>query len=441
MGSLRRLPAAGALAATVLLVAVACGTDDEPTGNPDGGIAGTELTVWSMWSEGEPGQVLLDGAVRDFEEETGVEVTVEWQGRSGWQALLPTLNTDDPPADVIESSDGGILRNLGPTEEMLDLTSVWDGAAPDSDGTVSELLGTSYENKATTVDGVPLMVPYSASSTSFFYNAARFPELEANPPQTWDDFFAILDEQTAQGRQPLALDGSLNGYNGLYSIYFIRAAVGGDEDPFDKAALDRTGQTWLEPGYLEAAQQIEKLAKGGYFIDGYDSSQFPAMQLKWANDESDFILMGTWLPTEVRPSAAEGFEFKSFAFPTLGDNPPPKANLDLIGFGIVKKSKNVEAAEAFVTHLLTTKYQEQMAATTGTIPVRSDVSSSDELTSAKSQIDEGEVYSASVPAERTDYLTTVLYPLNDELIFGKITAEEFIDRIAADSAAYWEAQG
>ncbi len=107
---------------------------------------------------------------------------------------------------------------------------------------------------------------------------------------------------------------------------------------------------------------------------------------------------------------------------------------------IPKKGKNTEAAQQFAAFFLGKKYQTMWAADQG-IPVRTDVpvaaSAQSEMTALKGATSFHQINDAiTYPG----YLTKVLNPTDDQLVLGKITAQQFVDTMASTQAAYWKSQ-
>lgn len=73
-------------------------TDPAPAGKK---YEGVELTMWSMWSSGEPQANVIEAAKAAFEEETGAKVTIEFKGRDVNKVLAASLEAQDN-IDIIE---------------------------------------------------------------------------------------------------------------------------------------------------------------------------------------------------------------------------------------------------------------------------------------------------------------------------------------------------
>ncbi|WP_368498151.1 ABC transporter substrate-binding protein [Herbiconiux sp. A18JL235] len=415
------------------LVLSGCATND------GGGAAESKvLNYESYWTEGEPTAEILKEAAADFEESTGVTVNIQWKGRDLPATLAPLLSSSNPDVDIVDMACPSVQANLDATGNAADLSSVLEATIPGEEMTVGESMSEAVVATGQE-DGRTFCLPYEVLSDSdFWFNAARFPDLVESPPTTWDEFDAILAEQ---GKGALALDGTIGGYAAYYFINFAVSA--GGKGAYLEAAGDETGQSFIDdPVYLEAAKKVQELVDSGAFADGYTESKFPAIQQKWANDESDFLLVGSWIPSEVAPYAAEGFEYSSFPFPALAEGDARAMTLDSIGFGVLEKAPNVENAKKFIEFFAQKKYQDEIGQIA--VPVRSDASVADNLASVQKALNDSDVvkiaYEDGAAAAYPTWAQDVGDPFTQKLVLGELSAEEFITQIAEASKNFWANQ-
>ncbi|MGI8418623.1 MAG: ABC transporter substrate-binding protein [Nakamurella sp.] len=424
-----------AIALTFSVGATACSSSSANPGSGAG--AGDSFTYWSMWKVGEPQQKVIATAIADYQKQTGAKVSVQWQGRSNMKKLVPALNTNTVP-DLVDGSYLSGEQTLAGTDQALGLK---DAYAQTIDGTtVSKLIPQKYTDAVDIKlsDGQPWMVPYQIQSDAIWYNGAKYPDLAKNPPKTWDEFMAELNKVKAAGVAPIAADGDIAGYNSAWLTTLIVRT--GGPGAFKKLAADKTGQAWKQPAALDAAKKVEQLAKGSYFIKGYQASKFPFQQQQWAVNKAAFIYMGSWLPTESGSYAAPGFDYKSFPFPTTGDG--DSMRVDFSGFMVPKKAKNADAAQKFAAFFLNKTYQDDWATKAKRIPVRADAASTPALAGVQNAIKSATAFRQGNDAEAyPGYDEKVFQPNSDKLFLGKFTAAQFVDAMANDQATYWKAQG
>lgn len=418
-----------ALSVVSMLAAGGCAKDQGDS------AAAKEFTYWSMYKEGEPAQKALAASIKDFTAKTGVKVKVQWQGRDVLKKLQPTLNTV-PAADLVDRNLKQVKSIMVSSGTAADLGSVLDMPIPGESAKVGDVIPETYLTFGKAGDQL-VMVPYNVTPYAIWYDAKRFPDVTAESVKTWDDFEKVLASSKAKGA-PLALDSDIGPYNALWYVNFVVNRLG--PGALNKAAGDKTGETWNQPGYLEAAKRIESLVKAGYFAKGYDASKFPAIQQKWATGKANFILMGAWLPGEVKPYAAPGADYRSIPFPNDGAS-GSLAAADGYGWVMPSKARNAEAAKKFIAFMYGKDQVQRFVDETQQIAARSDVKPPASVADAAEMTSGAEsVYDSSdgVEADYADWFLKVFTPLMTKLVTGKVDAQSFVNELRDQSTDYWK---
>lgn len=430
MAKIRTLSAVALISALALTGCSSGGPGDS------GSDESKELTYWSMWKEGEAQQKVVAQAIADFEKETGVTVKVQWQGRDNIKKTVPTLNTNKVP-DLVDGSYAKLAPVLAETGQAKPLAEAYSA---DVDGEeVSSLIPKAYlKGDVLTVDDAdaPWMLPYSLTSDAFWFNAATHPELVENPPRTWDDLLAAMDDMKADGVAPLAIDGDVAGYNAYwYTSAMVRIAGPGS---LRKLAADKSGAGWDSDEALQAAELVEQLVEGEYFISGYNASKWPAQQQAWAGDKAVLLFNGTWIPTETGPYAADGMKYSSFPFP-LVDGGSNAERADFVGFAVPARAHNSGNAQKLASFFLKKKYQDALGSDAKILPIRQDAAVSAEMASVKAALDAADGYfqqndGISFPG----YTEKLLWPAINDLVLGKTDAAEFVKTMKSGQIDYWK---
>src|SRR5699024_2047594 len=142
--------------------------------------------------------------------------------------------------------------------------------------------------------------------------------------------------------------------------------------------------------------------------------------------------MGTWAPTETSSSASDGFESASFPFPTVGDSGHDSARADFSGFAVPANAERAAAAQNYIALFLQKHYQQALATDAGLIPIRTDVQPAPEQEEVAAHLKEAKSYHQQNDGVAfPSYNSRVLWTLNDDLILGNITAEEFVQQAQA----------
>lgn len=413
----------------------ACGTafQDDPTSPPaQNGSTGdateaappTEditITYWSAFNQGEPQQEMFDTLAADFTADTGIEIDVRYLGRQVTTNLVNALGTGTGP-DLYDLNN----RNLEDYTErgfVANLEDVLDMPIPNEDTTVRDVIAESVVAAGSNDEGLAIM-PANVTSNGMWFNATRFPEFKENPPATWDEFIAVLDEVKAEGGGALGVDGSVPGYN-VFWLYQSLLRLGG---PGALRELGDDAENWNKPHVLEAAKMVEQLVKGGYFQQDYMGTQYPAAQVAWANNEYAFMLNGSYMGGETTDLQAEDFEAYTFVFPMV-EGGIPTIELTTAGYGVNADSENLEAVKQFLAFSAQKQYQEQYPAMANVIPARQDVEPPASLVPLAKAINEAEFTTRSADGANGAHpvwWTDVMLPLDDEFFGGGMTAEEFV---------------
>jgi raffinose/stachyose/melibiose transport system substrate-binding protein len=401
----------------------------------------TTIKYWSMWNKGEPQQVVLQKIIDDYEEANpSVKVDVQWMGRQVMSKVRNAALGGNAP-DLTEQSgaevEGTLFKNdlAEPLDELLTMKIPNEGT-PFQDVFIDKMLSFYQQEDKT------YFIPYEIISSGFHYNENAFKEYGIEPPKTWDEFIKVNEKLKSEGIASLAQDGNIDFYNAYYFYWLVERLMG--PGALLEAAGDKTGETWKQPGYLEAAKKVQELVDNGYFADGYKGSQYPAAQTAWASGDAGMILNGSWLSSETAKYSSEDFVYKAFPFPEIegGKGSYDQAELYLIGW-VAPKGSNKEAVQDFLAFAMQKKYQEKIVSDTKNISTRKDLEAPAALEDFREIVVNASSYHKEydgLQAEYPQWWKTVFLPLDDQLVFGEITAEEFIKELQKQTKDYWSKQ-
>jgi len=242
---------------------------------------------------------------------------------------------------------------------------------------------------------------------------------------------------------PLAQDAVESLYNAYYYYWTCARVLGSGK--LSAAAFDETGAAWDNPGYLQAAQMVYDLSKSGknFFQDGYEGTVWPSAQSDWALGNAGSLLCGSWIPVETSPLVADDWEYGFFAFPEV---PGAKGNYYdvesyLMGYAIPKGAKNPDNAKKFIKHALKKEWAEVYVRMSDNMSGRKDTAPPavlKDVTAYLSQAVSAHKSYDGVMSDLPEWWVNVYYPVNNDLLYGKVTPRQFIDRIKSQTIAYWQ---
>ncbi|KUO51623.1 MAG: hypothetical protein APF76_13335 [Desulfitibacter sp. BRH_c19] len=202
-------------------------------------------------------------------------------------------------------------------------------------------------------DGKLNSAPYMYVSYGFIYNKGIFDEHNLSEPETWDEFFTVLDKLKAEGVTPLAL-GTKDGWvmdevianpnyvNFLDGENWRNAILKGEKKFTDSDFV----------GYLESLDRWKDYMPNAYQAIGYVESQ----QL-FLSEQAAIYPAGSWEIGYFQDQNPD-MEFGVFMSPTVnkGDKQWLAFNGGA-GVGINKNSEHVEEALIYANWLLSEKAQ------------------------------------------------------------------------------------
>jgi ABC-type glycerol-3-phosphate transport system substrate-binding protein len=421
--------ASGAILATAVALS-GCGTKTGG-GSTASSAANTTLTYWSTWSKGEPQQKIFADIITDFTKSTGVKVEVKWLGRDGLATIENALAVGDGP-DIYDSGTDHIAEYRS-KKDVGSLTAVLNDTIPGEDKKVKDVLSSSVISASSDSTGLGL-IPHTIISTGMWFDAAANPQYVTTPPATFDDFLAEAKKIKAGGQAPIAQDGNINFYN-AYWFYWLQMRNGG---PGTLSALGGDASAWDDPSVLASAQDVQKLVDAGLFEKDYMGTEYPAAQNAWASGKNTFELNGSWLSSETAKTAKSGFEPETFPFPSVPGG-HDSVDVGTLGWSIAAQSKNATEAGKFLAFSLQDKYITRISTEALNIPARSDVKAPAALQTLADSINSATEVNKTydeAPALHSGWWNDVFLPLDDKLIAGKITANQFVTDGKKQTADY-----
>lgn len=413
-------------------------------GKPEAAPEKTTLVYLSKWNVGEVTQKIIQDAIDDYNMTNTKNVKIEptWAGREVNVKLMAMIQGGNPP-DFYDEEPNIINNSLGKAGLALDLLPYLKSVqAADQNKKVIDTFSKGFFD-AVTYDGQVNCLPLQQYLTVVWYNKNLFKQLGiAKTPDTWPEFLEVCETIKGKGIAPIVMDGGVDFYN-LYWYSFLADRSEGMNALYN-AIYDKSGASWDKPGFLKAAQMIKDLRDKGYFIKGFEGYQFPAGQIDWAQGKGAFLLIHTYMPIEVKDAVPADFVFGSFPVPSVpgGKGDQYQLTSALGGVAILKSTKDPAIAFDFLINLVSKKTQTRFAQEALNVPSTIDVPLpaifKDLELVMKQQTGTFKDYASGPGSFEPEFGTQILYPLNTQLLFGKISPEDFIKQVKTKAIAYWK---
>jgi ABC-type glycerol-3-phosphate transport system substrate-binding protein len=398
-----------------------------------GEAAPKTFTYWSMWKEGEPQQKVIAQAIEDFSEETGIDVDVQWTGREVLKQIEPRLAAGNPP-DLFDQSGSGIWGTFASKDAVLGLDDVYETTPIGESEKIGDLIPESLAHLFETKDGQALLVPYSVTGVTTWYNGLTD---ELDGQLTWDEFTAYADELKAEGRPAFTVDGDQS----YYEMYWFAHQVArhGGAEVLDAVATDKTGEAAEDPAILAAAEDLFPLLQGGYLPDDFAGTTWPAQQTGWADGSNGaaFLTMGAWAPSETGAALEKSgidvdstIQYRSMPYPSVeGGKGNDITWVDDFGFAIPAKARHADAAKEFIRYFVGKDTLQSFATDSASLASRGDLDVPVQLTDFAAQVAASAEAGALVPAldgsaANSNWSGQVLYPSVADLFNKKFESPE-----------------
>nr|WP_177297895.1 ABC transporter substrate-binding protein [uncultured Blautia sp.] len=375
------------------------------------------LVYWSMWESTEPQGQAIQEAVDAYTAETGVKVDLQFKGRTGnREALQPALDGGtqidifDEDIDRVNSMYAKYLLDL---EDLVKESGYEDTAIPGLMSACRDAGG-----------GTLKTIPYQPNVFAFFYNKDLFEQAGVEKePTTWAEFLDVCQKLKDAGITPMTMDDA---YATSVIGYHLARLVGEE-----KVVEIVTEGKWDDPAVLQMAQDIEELAKNGYYSEMVGSNVWPAGQnTELALGTAAMYLNGSWLPNEVKDMAGEDFKWGCFAYPELenGANGIETNNFGAQVFGINKDTKMPKEAFDLVKFITTGEYDAKLAEMSVGIPADTTNAEWPAMVECAKPVIEQSTgrFTWAAGVETNVDMTPVIKENFIKLMAGSLTADEFV---------------
>jgi raffinose/stachyose/melibiose transport system substrate-binding protein len=403
-------------------------------------IGEVELILWDQ--EVREGQASQFTTLVEQFQATYPNITVNRVEQS-FEDLSTTLAlalTDPNPPDIVQAnnarSDMGVfvaagqLLSLAPYAEAYG----WEERYPET-----VLKNSRYSTDGTVFgEGDLYGLPQVGEIVGVFYNKEKLESLGLGIPATWAEFTAALDTAKAAGEVPLML-GDVEGWPAVH----VFGPVQGAHVPADQVAalgMGNPGADWTTAENVAAAQQLADWATGGYFNESFLGGDYDAVVEEFAGGTGLFLMAGSWVGAAVDEAMGPNAGF--FAPPPVqASDPKATTGGTSLPFSITAGSKHPDAAALFID-FITNDDAMSVLAETGNLPILRTA----ELAPASGVW--ADVYAEFQEVSDRGYLVPyldwatptfgdeVLKPGLQDLMAGRISAEEFCETLQVDYAAF-----
>lgn len=407
--------------AMVASMAVGCGGKKSDSGSS----SSDKLVYWSMWEATEPQGQAIQEAIDAYTKETGVEVDVQFKGRTGIREGLESALKSGTNIDMFDEDIDRVNGTWG--SYLMDLEQL----AKDNDYEKTANAGLIQACRDV-AGGTLKSIPYQPNVFAFFYNQNLFDQAGIKEtPKTWDEFLGVCQKLKDAGITPMTMDDA---YATCVIGYHLGRYVG--EEGVKKIV---TEGLWDDPAVLQMAKDIEELASKGYFSENVGKNVWPNGQnVELAGGQVAMYLNGSWLPNEVKATAGPDFKWGCFAYPELGEcetniegakaTGTESNNFGAQVFAINKDSQKSKEAFDLITYITKGEYDQKLADASIGIPADTTNTEWPELVKCAKPVIETSTnrFSWAVGVESNADMTPSIKENFIKLMAGTLDAEGFV---------------
>jgi glucose/mannose transport system substrate-binding protein len=323
-----------------------------------------QVEVLHWWTSG--GEAAALNVLKEDLQEKGIG----WQdmpvaGGGGEQAmtvLRARVTAGNPPTavqmlgyDIRDWAEEGVLADLNETAQK----EGWSEVVPEALQFFS------------TYDGEWIAAPVNVHSTNWVWaNKQIFDELGLEPPTTWEEFIAALDEIQAAGHTALAHGGQA--WQDATIFDGVVLATGGP-DFYKQALVD------LDPEALGSdtmKQVFDRMAQlRGYVDDNFSGRDWNLATAMVVEGDAGMQMMGDWAKGEfLNAGKTPGEDFLCFRTPGTQGN----VTFNTDQFVMFEVGEGQEAQVELAKSIMSPEFQIAFNKVKGSVPARTDVAG-DEL--------------------------------------------------------------
>ncbi|WP_344939714.1 ABC transporter substrate-binding protein [Actinomadura miaoliensis] len=202
------------------------------------------------------------------------------------------------------------------------------------------------------LDGRTFLFSAGSSVIGAIYNKKVFQEagVEA-PPRTWSEFLEVCDKIKKKGKTPIALGAQTPWVTQLITYALVPSTVYAKNPRFD-AQMQAGSASFAQSGWSDAFTMYLDLQKRGFFNDNPNGTTFEQQTSMVATGRAAMAIQVSAVLPDFRKAAAGPDDLGMFPVPGADDADgvwiPAGA---VVGLGVSARSKNRDAAKAFIDYL------------------------------------------------------------------------------------------
>jgi len=296
------------------------------------------LDIFS-WRSGDTEE--FDQIISKFNEEyPNININFDPTTAPEYDSALNTQLSTDTGADIFFVRPFALGKNIYEAGHLEVIT----GEDIESINNIADIQKDIY----TSDDGNLYAVPFNYVSYGFLYNKTMFDENGWEEPNTWDEFFELLEEIQSENITPLSL-GTADAWvvDEIVASGFYPSFVGGED--WRLGAIDGDNKL-TDSEYVSFLENLTKWPE--YMPNNFEGIGYvDALQFFMAEKAAIWVT-GSWALTDIDMDEID-FELDMFASPVVNEGDKRWVGFNGgAGLGINPKSEHIDEAKVFLNWLM-----------------------------------------------------------------------------------------
>ncbi|GAA4624453.1 extracellular solute-binding protein [Actinoallomurus vinaceus] len=218
---------------------------------------------------------------------------------------------------------------------------------------------------------------YSAGSSVIgaIYNKKVFQKAGVQPPKTWTELLDVCGKLKKAGVTPIALGAQTPWITQLITYALVPSTVYAKNPQFD-SQMQAGSTSFAQSGWRDAFTMYLDLQKRGFFNDNPNGTTFEQQTSMVATGKAAMAVQVSAVLPDFRKAASSPDDLGMFPFPGAdnADGVWIPAGV-VVGLGVSARSRNADAAKAFIEFLGKQENINRWAEAVACIPLHRDASS------------------------------------------------------------------
>ncbi|GAA4617114.1 extracellular solute-binding protein [Actinoallomurus liliacearum] len=225
------------------------------------------------------------------------------------------------------------------------------------------------------LEGKTFMYSAGSSVIGAIYNKKVFEQAKVEPPKTWTELLDVCDKLKKAGKIPIALGAQTAWVTQLITYALVPSTVYAKNPQFD-AQMKAGSASFAQSGWRDAMNMYLELQKRGFFNPDPNGTTYEQQTSMVATGKAAMAVQVSAVLPDFRKAATNADDLGMFPFPGADTEAGVWIPAGVVvGLGVSARSRNADAAKAFIEFLGKPENMNRWAQAVACIPLKRDANS------------------------------------------------------------------